>query len=310
MDRWPVDQGISVFTIKAVSQATGISIETLRAWERRYGVVEPRREPNGRRSYEAADVIRLRRLREATERGHPISKLARIADDALAGLLAEPSPHGGEAMASSSFAERILDAAERYRPGDCEQALSMALALLPLREVISHVLSPVLVEVGNRWHAGQFNVAQERLVSTMIRRQIGNVLDTYNRNATGPPLVLATLPGEPHEIGILMGALLAAARGWRCHYLGPELPPGDLAVFADRVGASVVALSVVLRSSGGAALAQLKELAQRLPRATEIWIGGAAAGQLDLAALGERVLWLADYDAFAARLDLRATPAG
>ena len=73
-----------MFTIKAVSQATGVSIETLRAWERRYWVVEPQRDPNGRRSYSPPDVIRLRKLREATERGHAISKLARFTDEELA----------------------------------------------------------------------------------------------------------------------------------------------------------------------------------------------------------------------------------
>ena len=297
-----------MFSIKAVSQATGISIETLRAWERRYGVVEPLRESNGRRSYEPSDVIRLRKLREATERGHPISKLARVTDEALAGLLAEPAPPGGDQQASHSFAERMLDAAEHYRPGNCEQALSMALALLPLREVVAKVLSPVLLEVGHRWHSGRFNVAQERLVSTTVQRQVGTVLETYNRIAVGPSVVLATLPGEGHEFGILMCALLAAARGLRCHYLGPDLPPGDLAVYAEKVGASVVALSFVLRTGSGAALVQLTALAQRLPPAIGIWIGGGGAGQLDLAALGERVLRLPDYDAFATRLELLATP--
>ena len=70
-----------MYSIKAVSQATGLSIETLRAWERRYGIVEPLRDGNGRRSYRPEDVIRLRRLREATERGHPISKLSRLSDE-------------------------------------------------------------------------------------------------------------------------------------------------------------------------------------------------------------------------------------
>ena len=105
-----------MFTIKAVSQATGVSIETLRAWERRYRVVVPRRDPNGRRSYDPRDVIRLRKLREATERGHPISKLARVSDEELSGLLADHARSGPREGAPRNFAEQMLSAAENYRP--------------------------------------------------------------------------------------------------------------------------------------------------------------------------------------------------
>ena len=78
-----------MYSIKAVSQATGLTVETLRAWERRYGIVVPNRDPTGRRVYRAADVLRLRRLREATERGHPIGRLAELSEESLAQLLTE-----------------------------------------------------------------------------------------------------------------------------------------------------------------------------------------------------------------------------
>ncbi len=291
-----------MFTIKAVSQATGVSIETLRAWERRYRVVEPRRDPNGRRSYDPADVIRLRKLREATERGHPISKLARVSDEELAGILAEREA-AARGLATPGFAEQMLLAAEHYRPDDADQAISMALALLPLPRVVDEVLVPALLEVGERWHAGAFTVAQERIVSNAAKKQVSLVLDTYNRIATGPALVFATLPEERHELGILMSALLAAARGVRCQYLGPDVPPGDVAVFAERVGAAAVVLSFVRREATTAQEAQLAELQRRLPRAIGVWVGGQGAATLDLAGHGERVALLGDYRALERELD-------
>ncbi len=291
-----------MFTIKAVSQATGVSIETLRAWERRYRVVEPRRDPNGRRSYDPADVIRLRKLREATERGHPISKLARVSDEELAGILAEREA-AARGLATPGFAEQMLLAAEHYRPDDADQAISMALALLPLPRVVDEVLVPALLEVGERWHAGAFTVAQERIVSNAAKKQVSLVLDTYNRIATGPALVFATLPEERHELGILMSALLAAARGVRCQYLGPDVPPGDVAVFAERVGAAAVVLSFVRREATTAQEAQLAELLRRLPRAIGVWVGGQGAATLDLAGHGERVALLGDYRALERELD-------
>ena len=292
-----------MFTIKAVSHATGVSIETLRAWERRYRVVAPRRDPNGRRSYEPGDVIRLRKLREATERGHPISKLARVSDDELTGLLADAGRGGPGVGPSPGFAEQMLTAAEHYRPDDCDQALSMALALLPLPRVVDEVLVPALLAVGERWHSGEFTVAQERIVSNAAKKQVGLVLDTYNRIATGAPIVFATLTDERHELGILMCALLCAARGVRCQYLGADVPPADVAVFADRVGAAAVVLSFVRRESSAAPEALLAEFLRRLPRPIAVWIGGQGSAALGG---GERVTRLGDYRALERELDALA----
>ncbi len=118
-----------MYSIKAVAQATGLTVETLRAWERRYGIVVPGRDAGGRRVYRAEDVLRLRRLREATERGHPIGRLAGLSDDALASVLDESSDRRTRA-ASNAFVARILEAAQRFRTAECEQALTLAIAML------------------------------------------------------------------------------------------------------------------------------------------------------------------------------------
>jgi DNA-binding transcriptional MerR regulator len=295
-----------MFTIKAVSQATGLSIETLRAWERRYGIVAPDRDPNGRRSYRPEDVIRLRKLREATERGHTISKLARFSDAELNELLAEPQMGGAKHAASQTFAQQMLSAAEGYRPDDCDQVLSMALALLPLSEVVNEVLSPVLLEVGERWHDGRFTIAQERLVTSSVRKQVSGVVDTYNRIASGPLIVMTTLSGERHELGILMGALLASSKGLRCQYLGPDMPASDIAVFTDRVGAAAVALSMVSTDSAGNAVGELHQLAKLLPQNIEIWIGGLATRELRIEQLPARCRVLPDYPAFERQVEVLA----
>jgi DNA-binding transcriptional MerR regulator len=295
-----------MFTIKAVSQATGLSIETLRAWERRYGIVAPDRDPNGRRSYRPEDVIRLRKLREATERGHTISKLARFSDAELSELLTEPQLNGAKHAASQSFAQQILAAADNYRPDDCDQVLSMALALLPLSEVVNEVLSPVLLEVGERWHDGRFSVAQERLVTASVRKQVGSVVDTYNKIANGPLIMLTTLSGERHELGILLCALLASAKGLRCQYLGPDLPAGDIAVFAERVGAAAVTLSLVSTDNLAGSVEQLHEVARLTPPNIEIWVGGLATQELRIERLPARCRVLPDYPAFERQLEVLA----
>lgn len=292
-----------MYSIKAVSQATGLSIETLRAWERRYGIVEPQRDPNGRRSYRPEDVIRLRKLRESTERGHPISKLSRLSDEELNRLLQEPALRGGRGNPSQGFAEQIISAAAGYRHDDCDQAIAMALALLPISEVVNEVLSPLLNEVGERWHAGVFTIAQERLVTAAVRKQVASVLDTYNRIASGPLMVFTTVSHERHELGILMCALVAASRGLRCLYLGPDLPAADIATVGERTGAAVVVLGFVASEQQAVALAELSTLASQLPPSVDLWIGGAGVRQFQAEEIPGRCRHLTDLVAFERQVD-------
>ncbi len=111
-----------MYSIKAVSQATGLSIETLRAWERRYGVVQPTRDASGRRAYQPDDVIRLRKLREATERGHPIGRLVRLGQEELDTILQSQAQSGAGAPSIRSLGTQILAAAEDYRPAKPSEA--------------------------------------------------------------------------------------------------------------------------------------------------------------------------------------------
>ena len=294
----------AMYSIKAVSHATGLSIETLRAWERRYGIVEPTRDGNGRRAYRPEDVIRLRKLREATERGHPISRLARLGSGDIERLLGQPAARQGSATPLQNIAAQILEAASDYRPADCDRLLATALALLPLSQVVHEILSPLMREIGERWHRGELSIAQERMVSMALRKQLSSVLDTYGRVATGPLMVFATPSGERHELGILMGALLASARNARCHYLGPDLPVADLATYATRVQARVVVLSVLMHEGS---LAQLAELAQFLPESIDLWAGGGAVERASRETLAGRLKLIPDLGSFDQEVSLLAS---
>ena len=292
-----------MYSIKAVAQATGLTVETLRAWERRYRVVVPQRDASGRRVYRPEDVLRLRRLREATERGHPIGRLAALDDDGLAALLNEPTDRRARA-ASNAFVERILDAAQRFRSAECEQALTLAIAMLPPQQLVSDVVQPLLREVGERWHRGELAISQERLVSTIVRRNVSLMLDAYDRTARRAPIVFATLPGERHEIGLLTSAMMCASHGFKTHYLGPDLPPAEIARFAREVDAAVVALSVVLLNEAIDVPAQLGELADGLPEGTPVWLGGAAARELSPERLPPGCVVLVDNVELEQRLEM------
>jgi len=294
-----------MYSIKAVAQATGLTVETLRAWERRYGVVAPERDASGRRVYGAEDVLRLRRLREATERGHPIGRLVSLTDEGLADLLSDSADRRSTAT-SNAFAVRILEAAEQFRTADCEQALTLAIAMLPPQRLVSDVLQPLLREVGERWHRGELAVSQERLVSSTVRRHVGLMLDSFDRNARRQPIVFATLPGERHELGLLMSAMVCASRGFKAHYLGPDLPPTEIARYAGEVGASIVALSVVLQEGMEQTPGQLRALTNALPSDSQVWIGGSGARALSRDALAANCVVVDDFAELERRLDMLA----
>jgi MerR family transcriptional regulator, light-induced transcriptional regulator len=289
---------VSHFTIKAVSQATGLTVETLRAWERRYEVVRPSRD---------ADVARLRLLRSATELGHTISRLASLADEDLAKLVAAS---GGQARPGTArgqtYVDRALDAAEHSDPGGVEEVLTSAIALLPPNEVIHTVIAPLVREIGDRWHRGVVSIAQEHMVTDIVRRLVIAVSRGYLRTDNGPCLVLATLSGERHELGILMCSWLAATRRYHTHYLGADLPASEICHFALEVDARAVLISLVMPENHVPVMEQLRELAAGLRGKCEIWIGGFAARQLgpDAVPLG-CVLLPGQYD-FEQRLDLMA----
>jgi len=292
-----------MYSIKAVSQATGLTVETLRAWERRYRVVVPQRDDMGRRVYRAEDVLRLRRLREATERGHPIGRLVRMDEVALANLLHEPEPRR-QGAAASAFVERVLDAARRFAAAECEQALTLAVSLMTPGRLIDEVLEPLLREVGERWHRGEFSIAQERLVSATVRKHIALILDTYDRTARHPAIVFATLQGERHELGLLMSAMICASHGVKVHYLGPDLPAREIGRYALEVDAAVVALSVVLLEGIERVPEQLAEIRAAVGPDTPVWIGGSGAQSLAHDALPHQCLVIADQAELEQRLDV------
>jgi DNA-binding transcriptional MerR regulator len=298
------NDGISQYSIKAAAVATGLSVETLRAWERRYGIVEPKRDGSGHRVYTGADVARLRRLRETTDRGHPIGKVAHLTDAELNSLLVDRHEDHPNVAASQALGTRILAAIEKFDLEECDQAIAMAFALLPVGDVISEVLSPVLREVGERWHRGEFSIGQERLVSSAVRRQISGLLNTFNTMARGAPIVFATVSGEPHELGILMFAALAASRKLRTCYLGADLPPEEISNFATRVEAAAVAVSLVLPENLERSIEKLHILRAGLPGNVEIWIGGAASFYLDPALFPAGSVHMAGRKDFENRLDL------
>ncbi|GGZ68251.1 MerR family transcriptional regulator [Lysobacter xinjiangensis] len=285
-----------MYPIKAAADLTGLSPETLRAWERRHAAIRPVRDPQGRRLYDAATIERLGRLHRLTGRGHPIRDLAALDDDALERLLDDgrQAAYGGV----ETLPGRMLDAIADYRVDEFDRDLSVAIATLPMPVLMARVVMPLLREVGLRWSDGRLAIAQERLVSSLLRMRLLAVLNPPPRERRARVL-FATLPGERHELGLLGAALQAHEAGLPVLYLGTELPAAEIARVATRLDCAGIALGSVDPEQARATLAELRELDAALPPGLPVWIGGANARYLAEALGLPRVQAVLDPDALA-----------
>ena len=288
---------------------TGLTADLLRAWERRYSVVQPQRSAGGQRLYSEDDIVRLGLLKRATAAGHSIGEIARL-DAAALEALVEPAVRSGTGptdAAIDSIVDSALAATERLDAPGVEAALKRGLLALGGTALIEQVVARFLTRVGERWHAGTLSPAHEHLASAAVRRVIGWTTDAYSVGPRAPRLLVATPAQEHHEFGALLVAAAAVEEGWNVIYLGPNLPAADIAAAATQVGARAVALSSVY-ANGGSGLEGIHETASALPRDIPLLVGGAAA-EAHAESLGSTVRLLPDIAALRRVLrSLRAAP--
>jgi DNA-binding transcriptional MerR regulator len=219
------------FNLRAVTTLTGVNEHTLRAWERRYAVVRPARTDTGRRLYTEADVRRVGLVAQLVRRGHAISQLAPLADEALVALLdasfqREPrrlEEHG-------SAVARLEELVARYDLARLHEELTAQRASLGARAFALGIVVPLMGVVGRRVAAARFSIAQEHALSAIVRGHLtAGLFSASRREADAWRLAFTTVEGDQHELGALAGAVVAAHLGASVTYLGPSLPPAALA---------------------------------------------------------------------------------
>lgn len=269
-----------MYSIKAVSQITGLSVEIIRAWERRYKAVEPERDHNQRRVYRNEEVKRLHLLKKATERGHPISQVVQYGDDELQKLVATSPLENEQSRYNNKLLQDLFNCVDNYDVVGCDNVLGLAMRSMSPLELIQDFLSPALIEIGERWHRGETTVANERILSSGVRRLLISVMHTYQKTSRGKALVFGTLSGEHHEIGSLFCAFITASLGFNCYYLGPNLPAEDYVRMAEKTTVDVILISVVSLLDDNPYAEMLRYLSTHLNPKTQIWIGGRGGKQL------------------------------
>jgi DNA-binding transcriptional MerR regulator len=300
------------FTIRAASALTGINPNTLRAWERRYGLVRPERTPKGYRLYTDRDIERLRSIQRALQKGIPVSRAGEHLDDL------EPAP-GAEAMGApeesrpavnprlvevslgqaglvgtttirlpsragrdtarhslADFSEQIEMAATRFDRPWLDRAFSRAVGLFSLRQAFQHALAPALTRVGERYLRHPEGIAEEHFLTAFAREKLHAALAGLRPLHQHPRAVFACVPGEQHEIMLMRLALEVGLEGISTLYLGADTPVEAIVHATRDSGVRAVALSATIRVPHEA-IAAIHDQLLKLPRRPRLLVGGPAA---------------------------------
>jgi DNA-binding transcriptional MerR regulator/methylmalonyl-CoA mutase cobalamin-binding subunit len=270
-------------TIRVVSMQTGLPMETLRAWERRYGFPTPERRPgSNRRLYSPSDVERLLVIRRALERGYRVGDvIGKSAPDLEALVVPALSPARAPTTAdATATVEALVELLARDRISLLENELRRAAAALGPRRFVVELAHPFAVRVGEAWAEGRLLVRHEHLATECLVTQLRNMLATYQDIQARPLVILATLPGETHTLALQMVALFVVVAGVKARLLGGPTPAQEILEAARVLKADVVGLTVTPASDRKEARKAIRSLRRALPSKVPIWLGGGGAEAL------------------------------
>ncbi len=248
-------QNRAYFPIRTLAERTGVATTTLRAWERRYGLLKPERTPKGHRLYTEEDVQLVMSVVELLSEGCAISEAAR---QVLSNPREKPeklsNPAEEDLLGSSllkdrgnnqwtTYSKRMLDAIEAFNGPRLDAIYNEASSLYPVDLISQKLLEPLLKTLGERWNLRDTGIAEEHFFFAWLRNKLGARLHHATAYAGGNCLLAACLPGHRHEVGLLLFSLAALARGYTVVYLGSDMPLESLSLVVKKSLAKAVVLA-------------------------------------------------------------------
>lgn len=284
----------ALFPIGHVSEKTGVNSVTLRAWERRYGLIKPQRTPKGHRLYSTDDIALIKNILVYLDQGLSISKISDriLHSDTIQQQVSDQGPW-------ADYRQRFIHSISLFDEEVLDAIYNEAMSLYPVEVVTHKLIQPLLQELGERWEVArqlphETPVAEEHFFSVFIRNKLGARFHHRNIHNRGPRLVLACLPGEKHEFALLLLALAAHARGYRIVLLGADMPLHELALVVAKTQADALVLSGSDSLSCDSLYEDLVTLITNTPK--QVYIGGEISDHcehsfsaLNLAFLGSDV---------------------
>ncbi|MGD8975328.1 MAG: MerR family transcriptional regulator [Desulfobacterales bacterium] len=322
----------SIYTIRYVSQRTGLSSHVIRAWEKRYEAVVPHRSPKNRRLYSEEDVQRLQLLKSATDAGHSISQVAQLDSKELLNLTQRgtgtniasrelkdnvpslrPSTKKTQPIqqsAKNDLCKKCLAAVLNLDPDGLERSYDQAAIDLTRPVLLKEIIVPLFREIGELWQKGSLKIVNEHMATSVTRTFLLNMLRATETTDPAPAIVIATTVGQWHDVGALTVALTAAENGWHPVYYGPNLPAEEIATVAKQCGARAVAVSVTHLLNQHPLVEELRKLRRYLDRDVALFVGGRAVANCIQILEEINAKYISDVDQFCEELYSLSTAHG
>ena len=260
--------GSGLLSIGDISAVTGLSVDVIRIWERRYGFPTPIRLPSGHRRYPDTDLQRLRLIAEALAHGPAL--VARADADALRRMIL---PTGGSRL------DALWQSVEAMDPDRMRNLLQGYLEGMGWQPFLQEVVKPLLDRVGIAWAEGEIGLHHEHLLTEVLEDLLRRMRQVLPVLAGEGRVLLCTLPGERHRLGLLMAALVFAGRGSRTDLMGVDLPLASIAQAAKLLRVNRVAISLSIQHTGEPMRRMILDLKDRLPEDCLVLIGGKGAAR-------------------------------
>ena len=260
--------------IGELSRRVGVSPELLRAWETRYGLIDPERTAGGLRLYSGEDERRVREMQRQIAAGLSAAEAARLALRV-----------SGEPVPADQLLGELDESLTALDEPAAQRALDRTFESLDVETALARVILPFLHELGERWATGERSIGQEHFASNVIAGRLRALARGWGEG-DGPWALLGCPPGEQHELGLLAFGLLMRERRWRIAYFGAETPPAELA----RAVADLAPDLVVLGATSSPRFAAIAEDIRALSAQARLAIGGAGASRSLAESLGAELL--------------------
>lgn len=262
----------AAFSIAEVERETGLSKDQLRVWERRYGFPVPQRNIYGERAYSDAELVKLKVVRRLLDKGMRPSRILGLPLEELHALSS-----GGADMERTAPQDLALYLLRTHQVSDLRKELGQTLMRDGLFRFVTETAAPLTVLVGDAWMRGELRVFEEHLFTEMLQGLLRAAIAQGQGSGGTPRVLLTTLPGEPHGLGMLMAEAIFTLEGAQCVPLGTQTPVGDVAEAARAKRVDIVALSFSANFPPNQLSEGVSQLCGALPAGRALWCGGAGA---------------------------------
>jgi len=263
-----------LFPIRTVSELTGVNAITLRAWETRYGLIEPIRKSSGHRLYTQEHIDLINRVVGLLDRG---MRIGQINAETLSGADLDSDSTEQRQDHWQRHINGMIAAIIRFDESSLERIYGEALSFYPVRVVTDKLLTPLMKELGERWANKRGSIAEEHFFGFYLRNKLGARFHHRSRTQTGPRLLLACLPGDLHEIGLLLFALDACDQGFQTVLLGANMPLEELPAAVNKTKSDALVLSGVIEPTEKVITEQLPRLVNDI--SVPVFLGGGIAAR-------------------------------